>query len=325
MIAASCGSEPTASETTGSISASTVTPENINEAQTTVNEADMSASNDVKEMQDEVTSTIEEEKKQHEDTKKMVNKEVVENMVEKTNNIAEEIPTPVKEVVEEIVAPVSTYNFHAYESFNNLLKTYVTYAGKVNYKGIKAKRSDLDAIVKEFQENVPGSGWSSKQKLTYWINAYNVFTIKLIVDNYPTTSITKITAKPWDKKFIQLGGKTYSLNNIENDIIRGRFNEPRIHFAVNCASESCPVLLNKAFTPANLYPLLTSQTKRFLKDTSKNNFDGKEIKISKIFDWYKVDFTKNGATVIDFINKYRTTQLDDPKIGYLEYSWELND
>jgi hypothetical protein len=114
------------------------------------------------------------------------------------------------------------------------------------------------------------------------------------------------------------------LNNIENDIIRAQYNEPRIHFALNCASKSCPVLLNKAYTPSKLYGQLTSQTKRFLKDTSKNNFSGSTIKISKIFDWYGEDFRKNGSTVIDFFNKYRTEQLSDPKIAYMDYSWDLN-
>ena len=139
----------------------------------------------------------------------------------------------------------------------------------------------------------------------------------------PISSITKITAKPWDKKFINLGGKTYTLNNIENDIIRKRFNEPRIHFALNCASKSCPILWNNAYTPKNVQSQLTVQTKKFLNDTSKNKFTSSEAKISKIFDWYKSDFTKNG-TVIDFINKYRTEQLSSPSIKYMDYSWDLN-
>jgi hypothetical protein len=134
-----------------------------------------------------------------------------------------------------------TYDFHAYEKLDAFLKKYVTYSGHVNYASIKANKAELTAITKEFENNFPDGDFSYTQKLSYWINAYNVYTIKLIVDNYPTTSITKITAKPWNKKFIKLGGTTYSLNNLENDIIRKRFNEPRIHFALNCASKSCPV------------------------------------------------------------------------------------
>ncbi len=237
----------------------------------------------------------------------------------------ETIPPVEIEIPEENVVEVEdNYNFHEYKNLNSLLSTYVTYSGKVNYAGIKANKAKLEEILKEFESNFPGSDWSSAQKLTYWINAYNIYTIKLVVDNYPTTSITKITAKPWHKKFIQLGGQTYSLNQIENEVIRKRFNEPRIHFALNCASESCPVLLNKAYTPGAVYGQMTSQTKRFLNDTSKNTYGKKEVQISQIFDWYQEDFTKGGKTVFDFINKYRTEQLDDQKITYQEYSWDLN-
>lgn len=250
-----------------------------------------------------------------------------EETLELTTPVLEEAP-PV-EVIEEstIVEPeqADTYNFHAYAELDALLKTYVSSSGRVNYAGIKKNKSKLDAIIKEFEANANHSGWSGTQKLTYWINAYNAYTIKLIVDNYPTSSITKITAKPWDKQFIKLGGKTYTLNNIENDIIRKRFNEPRIHFALNCASKSCPVLLNRAYTPSKLYGQLTSQTKRFMKDTSKNQLSGKSIKISKIFDWYKADFTKNGNTVLKFIKKYYSGPMDDnPTVGYSDYSWDLN-
>lgn len=237
----------------------------------------------------------------------------------------ETIPPVEIEIPEEkVTIAENNYNFHEYKNLNSLLSTYVTSSGKVNYAGIKSNKAKLEEILKEFESNFPGSDWSTAQKLTYWINAYNIYTIKLVVDNYPTTSITKITAKPWHKKFIQLGGQTYSLNEIENDVIRKRFNEPRIHFALNCASESCPVLLNKAYTPEAVYGQMTSQTKRFLNDASKNTFDKKEVQISKIFEWYQEDFTKGGKTVFDFINKYRTEQLDDQKITYKEYSWDLN-
>ncbi|NVK65311.1 MAG: DUF547 domain-containing protein [Flavobacteriales bacterium] len=238
----------------------------------------------------------------------------------------ETIPPVEIEIPEEkVVEAEDNYNFHEYKNLNSLLSTYVSSSGNVNYAGIKANKSKLDEILKEFESNYPGSGWSSAQKLTYWINAYNIYTIKLIVDNFPTSSITKITAKPWHKKFIQLGGQTYSLNQIENDVIRKRFNEPRIHFALNCASESCPILLNRAYTPGSVYGQMTTQTKRFLNDTSKNTYGKKEVQISQIFQWYEEDFTKGGKTVFDFINKYRTDQLDKQKITYKEYSWDLND
>ncbi|MDB3906532.1 DUF547 domain-containing protein [Crocinitomicaceae bacterium] len=212
------------------------------------------------------------------------------------------------------------FNIHEYKKLDALLKKHVSSAGNVNYKDIKENRSELDAIIEEFKQTTVESSWSKNQKLAFWINTYNIFTIKLIVDNYPTSSITNITAKPWEKKIVTIGSNTYSLNHVENGIIRKQFNEPRIHFALNCASKSCPILLNKAFTAGNLNSLLTSQTKKFLNDTSKNTFSKKEAKISKIFDWYGEDF----PDVMGFIKKYHPMDYDPKKTSYMEYSWDLN-
>lgn len=220
---------------------------------------------------------------------------------------------------------VADSDFHTYAKVSAFLKKHVTSTGKVNYAGIKKDMSELNVIVKTFEQNFPKKEWSNNQKLAYWINVYNVYTLKLVAENYPVSSITKITAKPWDKKFIALGGKIYSLGEIENEILRKQFNEPRIHFALNCASKSCPALLNTAYTASSLSTQLSAQTKKFLADMNKNDFsNSKSIRISKIFDWYKVDFTKSG-TVIDFINKYRASKLNNPTITYLDYSWDLNE
>lgn len=229
------------------------------------------------------------------------------------------------ENIEEDPEPESTYDFHAYEDYNTFLKKYVSSSGRVNYAGIQGDKETLQDIITEFNKQYPTSDWTYNQKLAFWINTYNVFTIKLIIDNYPTTSITKIAAKPWEIKSVKLKGKTYSLDHVENQIIRKKFNEPRIHFALNCASESCPILLNKAYKASTVGSQLTAQTKKFLNDSSKNTYGKKEITISQLFNWYSEDFTKNGNTVIGFINKYRTEQLKNQKIKYGAYSWELND
>jgi hypothetical protein len=220
-------------------------------------------------------------------------------------------------------APSNTTNFHAYIKLNSFLKKYVSYSGNVNYAQIKSNKTELNNILKEFQSNYPSGSWSKNQKLAYWINAYNIYTIKLVVDNYPTTSITKITEKPWHKKFIKLGGKTYSLDNIENDIIRKQFNEPRIHFALNCASKSCPILMNSSYVSTNLDMQLTKQTRKFLADKTKNILSSKKIQISKIFEWYKADFDKVGG-VVSFIEQYSSTAFNKPAIQYMPYSWDLN-
>ena len=214
---------------------------------------------------------------------------------------------------------------HDYENLTKFLQSYVSATGRVDYKQIIANSAQLNLIVEEFKRFHPNVEWTRNQRLCYWINAYNIFTIKLIVDNYPTTSITSITSKPWDIKFVTLGTQIYSLNQLENEIIRKRFNEPRIHFALNCASESCPILLNTAFTPKNIESKLTHQTKLFLNDKSKNRLNNRDkIYISKIFDWYKEDFIQASGSVIKFINQYSDLKLEAPQILYTQYSWELN-
>jgi len=216
-------------------------------------------------------------------------------------------------------------NIH--NSWDILLKKHVSSSGNVNYNGFKSDIKALNAYILLLKENQPSNSWSKNEKLAYWINAYNANTISLMVRNWPVTSIKKITkgAKgPWDIAFINLEGKTYSLNNIENDIIRKRFNEPRIHFAVNCASKGCPSLRNEAFIASKLMTQLQEQTVKFINDPSKNIISTNSAKISKLFDWYKIDFTKNGS-VIDFINKYSKTKASSSAvISYTDYSWEVN-
>jgi len=253
------------------------------------------------------------------------NSESIEMVEETVETEAIPSPTITEEVIEEQETIVPVVDFQEYASFTSFLKSHVSSSGKVNYAKIKTDISQLNAIIKTFEENYPTSSWTRNEVLVYWINAYNLYTLKLVASNYPVSSIKDITVKPWHKKFIKLGGATISLNDIEHSKIRAKYNEPRIHFALNCASKSCPVLLNKAFTTKSLYYLLTAQTKKFLNDATKNNFSNpKSIKISSLFDWYSGDFAKKEGSVIDFINKYRTEQLKNPKIGYLEYSWKLN-
>lgn len=209
-----------------------------------------------------------------------------------------------------------------YSTYNSFLQKYVSNSGKVNYKKIKSNKGELDAIVKSFQNNSPQKSWSKNAQLAYWLNAYNLFTIKLIVDNYPLKKITDLdNGKTWDVKRIDIAGKKYSLNEIENEIIRPTFKDARIHFALNCAAKSCPPLWNRAFTTATVQSNLESRTKAFI--ISKNNELAQNIvKVSKIFDWYKVDF----GDLIAFLNKYSTVSTSkNVKIEYLEYDWSLNE
>jgi hypothetical protein len=211
----------------------------------------------------------------------------------------------------------------SHEAWDAMLKKYVSASGQVNYKGIKAEKSKLEDYLKTLSTNAPEESWSKAEQLAFWINAYNAFTIKLIVDNYPTTSIAKLHAgKPWDQKWIKIGSKTYTLNNIENDILRPQFKDPRIHFAVNCAAKSCPPLLNAAWTASNLNANLDAQAKKFINNPTFNKLSEKKAEVSKIFEWYAADFGK----LIDFLNKYAAAKVGvKAKVSYLEYDWGLNE
>jgi hypothetical protein len=206
--------------------------------------------------------------------------------------------------------------------WNSLLKKNVSSTGKVNYKGFKADKVKLEQYITLLKSKAPTDDWSKNEKLAYWINVYNAFTVKLIVDNYPLKSITNLD-KPWDKKFIPIQGKTYSLGEVENNILR-KMGESRIHFAINCASVSCPKLLNEAFTADKLSSQLRSVTKIFFSDKTKNQLNDGNLKISKLFEWYAADFSK--GNVITYINKYSgQTVSTSSKISYLEYNWNLNE
>ena len=207
-------------------------------------------------------------------------------------------------------------------AFNTLLGKHVNSRGDVNYAAFKKDEAKLDAYIAELSENSPGNDWGRKESMAFWINAYNANTIKLILKKYPVKSITDLDGgKPWDVKWIKIGSKTYSLNNIEHDIIRPRYKDARIHFAVNCAAASCPPLPNKAFTAANLNSLLESRTRSFVRNSKYNTINDDAVKVSKIFDWYGEDF----GDLREYLNKYAATEIPEgTEIGFAEYDWALN-
>lgn len=216
------------------------------------------------------------------------------------------------------------YSSADHETWNELLRTYVSPDGKVDYKGFINDKNRLDYYLRLLSENVPPNTWTDNEKLAYWINAYNAFTIALIIDHYPVKSIMDIE-NAWDIKFIQLGNKTYTLNEIEHEIIRKEFDEPRIHFALVCAAVSCPVLLNNAYVSDQLDNQLQQQGKRFINDPSRNLINKKNAEISQVFNWFGDDFTKQGS-LIDYLNRFSLTKLDsDASIEFMEYNWELNE
>jgi Protein of unknown function, DUF547 len=208
----------------------------------------------------------------------------------------------------------------SHSAFDALLKKYVNAEGKVNYKGFKTEKNNLEAYIKTLSLKTPDETFSKNDKIAYWINAYNALTINLILENYPLNSITQLDkGKTWDVKRFELGGVKYSLNDIENNILRP-LGDARIHFALNCAAKSCPPLANQAFSGDNLDGLLEARTKAFM-NSKANSLMGSEIKLSKIFDWYSKDF----GDIIKFVNRYSKIQVPKTaKLAFTEYDWSLN-
>ena len=208
-----------------------------------------------------------------------------------------------------------------YSVYNALLGKYVSSSGQVDYKNLKDHATELHAVTLYFSAQNPTEAWSRNERMAFWINAYNAFTIQLIVDNYPVESITKLDGgKPWDVKRINIGGKSYSLNQIENEILRPQFQDPRIHFAINCAAKSCPPLYNKAFEPKSLNQQLEQRTRAFVR-TGSDKWSATTVKVSKVFDWYHGDFKNLNAFLQQYSGK---TVSNSAKIEYLDYNWDLN-
>uniref|UniRef100_UPI00404A30EE DUF547 domain-containing protein n=1 Tax=Gelidibacter sp. TaxID=2018083 RepID=UPI00404A30EE len=210
-----------------------------------------------------------------------------------------------------------------HSKWNNLLTKYVTDDGNVNYQGFKADKKELASYITYLSHFNPDDTWQKEETLAYWINAYNALTIDLILRNYPVKSIKDID-KPWEQRLWKLGSKWYNLEDIEHQILR-KMNEPRIHFAIVCASFSCPKLQNRAFIASDLETQLTNATKEFLSDTKRNEISQNHLKISKIFQWFSKDFKQNGS-IIDFIDNYSSVDISPKaKISYKDYNWDLND
>ncbi|NHN24994.1 DUF547 domain-containing protein [Flavobacterium jejuense] len=211
-------------------------------------------------------------------------------------------------------------NYQFYEDF---LTKYVSVEGYVDYDAIYDNQTDLKDVIKRFESLKTYSDWSKNQELSHWINVYNIYSIKLIIDNFPINSIKDIS-QSFDLRFIPYNKQYISLNYIEKQILSKTLDE-RIHFAINCASISCPNINRVPFYADTIENQLEVAAKNFINNTTKNDISRKEVRLSKIFDWFAEDFLKNNATVIDYINKYSDTRIkDSAEIQYLNYNWSLN-
>jgi hypothetical protein len=243
---------------------------------------------------------------------------------------------------------------HTYKAWDDLLKKHVKYiqdgnASRADYAGLAKDRAQLKAVLDEDQKvtRTEFDAWSKPQQEAFLINAYNAFTIELILSRYPDLKSIKdlggFLSNPWKKKFFTLFGQESYLDFIEHEVLRkeGAYDEPRVHVAVVCASIGCPMLRNEAFTAANLEASLEDGMKRFLSDRTRNRYNPqtRSLEISKIFDWYGKDFEKGNkgfTSVKATMAKYADLLADkaedravvrDQKadVVFLDYNWSLND
>lgn len=220
-----------------------------------------------------------------------------------------------------VFSPIERSALHA--QWDALLRRYVKVDGRVNYKGLATNRAKLKAYLRVLSQHPPTADWSRAEKMAYWINAYNAWTIDLVLEHYPIRSIMELDGgKTWQVKRIEIGGERYSSNDIENRILRPEFGDARIHFVINCAARSCPPLYNRAYTADNVELLLEERTRQFISDSRFNRITASRADISKIFDWYATDF----GDVRSFLARYSGVDLlPTATIHFLEYDWSLNE
>lgn len=257
----------------------------------------------------------------------------------------------------ESTPPAAVENFD-YSSYERLLAGYVNERGQVDYGGLSENPGDVDLFYQLVAAYSPDSHpqlfSNDDARLAYWINSYNLTTIKGVLHNYPITSVAEVAPPPllfffpsksgffYFQRFTYGGAET-SLYYLENSVIRKRFKDPRYHFALNCASSSCPQLPRIPFYPERLEEQLEAEAVKFINSVENVRYDKleKTLHLSAIFDWYEEDFltwleiTSAGQdlAIVDYILSYlkeETAELinndrDSLQIAYLPYDWGLND
>ena len=207
-----------------------------------------------------------------------------------------------------------------------------------DYKQVSSKdKRTLEKYLISLQAQDPRLYNKAVQK-AYWINLYNALTVQLILENYPVESITKLGGKlfsfgPWDDEAAIVASTSLSLNDIEHIILRPIFKDPRIHYAVNCASYGCPNLSSQAYTSANIEQLLNNGAHDYINHQRAVKIEGDDLLLSSIYDWYLVDFGNNSASLLKHLKQYATDNLKQKlmtfeiKTGDIDhhYDWQLNE
>lgn len=215
-------------------------------------------------------------------------------------------------------ASLNTFVNHANTFFGKHVKD-----GLVDYKGIKQNPKELNNMLGELK-HIKLEDLSKSEKLALYVNAYNLFVIKNLVNYMPIKS-------PLDQKgFFKndrffISNKSYTLDELENKIIRPTYNDARIHFVLVCGAKGCPPLTSKAYYPETIDKQLDKQTKLALDDPNYTQVENSSIKLTQIFNWYKVDFGNSDQGIINFINEYKSKPVKtSSSIEYYTYNWEIN-
>lgn len=213
-----------------------------------------------------------------------------------------------------------------FQQANNFLGKHVRH-GMVDYPAIKSNPDEIKALVAALAKFDLKTLSGNHAEKAFWINAYNLLVIHAVASHYPIKSPLDVPGF-FDRAKHRLAGDSLTLNEIENNKLRKTYGEARIHFALVCAAKGCPELSSQAYIAEKLAAQLDKQTRAALNNAKhvRVNPNAKEVLISEIFKWYEIDFTKNGKTVLDYINQYRTEKIPaDFSISYIPYDWTLND
>ncbi len=206
--------------------------------------------------------------------------------------------------------------------WDQLLLLNVSNEGDVDYRGFIRDKFLFNEYFNSLATNSPNETTPKVEKMAYWVNLYNAIVMKMVIDNYPVSSINDIN-NPWKQKQITIKGNSYSLDDIEHNILR-KMKEPRIHFLLSCAAKSSPKLWNRAYTGRNILDALKEKTDQYINDRNINRISAKETKLSKVFEWYRDDF--NHGNIVGFYNTYADTKISkNSKVSFLEYDWSLNE
>lgn len=215
------------------------------------------------------------------------------------------------------------YSF--FDEADALFGKYTT-EGYVDYTALKLNPAPLNSLVSQIAD-MDLSSADAKTRQSFYINAYNITTIKAVVDNYPIDSPMDVSGF-FDTKKHKIAGEMLTLNDIENKKLRANYDDSRFHFVLVCAAQGCPKIFSKSFIPAKLDAHLGTRTTEALNDANFIRVDKvkRRVLISEIFKWYKEDFDKTGLTEIQYINQFRSNKIPESYgVDYYSYDWTLND